>query len=77
VEYTRSRSLLQERLLATLAADSSVLGVILATSGTYGLLSYVLSLRRKELGCVAVSFCESSVARVVPFSQFCQRRTVS
>jgi ABC-type antimicrobial peptide transport system permease subunit len=50
MEYTRARTLLQERLLTTLSAYASALSVILATAGTYGLLSYVLSLRRKELG---------------------------
>ena len=50
LEYVRGRTILQERLLAGLSGYFAVLALILVSAGIYGLLSYVLSLRRKEIG---------------------------
>lgn len=50
VEYARSRAILQERVMAGLSAFFGVLALLLVSVGVYGLLSYVLSLRRKEFG---------------------------
>jgi putative ABC transport system permease protein len=48
--YVRGRTILQERLLAGLSGYFAALALILVSAGIYGLLSYVLSLRRKEIG---------------------------
>ena len=48
--YVRGRTILQERLLAGLSGYFAVLALMLVSAGIYGLLSYVLSLRRKEIG---------------------------
>lgn len=48
--YARGRSLLRERLLAALSGYFAGLALMLVSAGIYGLLSYVLSLRRKEIG---------------------------
>ncbi|MBY0496654.1 MAG: ADOP family duplicated permease [Cyanobacteria bacterium] len=48
--YARGRAILQERLLAGLSGYFAVLALLLVSAGIYGLLSYVLSLRRKEIG---------------------------
>lgn len=50
LEYVRGRTILQERLLAGLSSYFGVLALALVSAGIYGLLSYVLSLRRKEIG---------------------------
>jgi putative ABC transport system permease protein len=50
LEYARGRTILQERLMAGLSGYFGVLGLVLVSAGIYGLLSYVLSLRRKEIG---------------------------
>lgn len=50
LEYRRNRTLLQERLMAWLSGFFAVLALLLVSVGVYGLLSYVLSLRRKEFG---------------------------
>lgn len=50
LDYVRSRTILQERLLAGLSGYFGVLALALVSAGIYGLLSYVLSLRRKEIG---------------------------
>jgi predicted permease len=50
VDYARSRAILQERVMAALSAFFGALALLLVSVGVYGLLSYVLSLRRKELG---------------------------
>jgi predicted permease len=50
LDYVRGRTILQERLLAGLGGYFAVLALILVSAGVYGLLSYVLSLRRKEIG---------------------------
>ncbi len=48
--YARGRTILQERLLAGLSGYFAALALMLVSAGIYGLLSYVLSLRRKEIG---------------------------
>lgn len=48
--YARGRTLLQERVMAALGGYFGLLALMLVAAGVYGLLSYVLSLRRKELG---------------------------
>jgi predicted permease len=48
--YARGRSLLRERLMAALSGYFAALALVLVSAGIYGLLSYVLSLRRKEIG---------------------------
>lgn len=48
--YARGRTILQERLMAGLGGYFALLALILVAAGIYGLLSYVLSLRRKEIG---------------------------
>ncbi|MGH9176504.1 MAG: ABC transporter permease, partial [Vicinamibacterales bacterium] len=48
--YVRGRTILQERVMAGLGGYFGVLGLMLVAVGIYGLLSYVLSLRRKEIG---------------------------
>ena len=50
LEYARGRTILQERLMAGLGGAFSLLALLLVSAGIYGLLSYVLSLRRKEIG---------------------------
>ena len=50
LDYVRGRSLLRERLMAALSGYFATLALILVSAGIYGLLSYVLSLRRKEIG---------------------------
>ena len=50
LEYARSRTILQERLMAGLSGYFGALALMLVSAGIYGLLSYVLSLRRKEIG---------------------------
>lgn len=48
--YARSRAILQERLMASLGGAFAVLALMLVAAGIYGLLSYIFSLRRKEIG---------------------------
>jgi len=48
--YARSRAILQERLMASLGGAFALLALMLVAAGIYGLLSYVFSLRRKEIG---------------------------
>ncbi len=50
LDYVRGRTLLQERVMAALSVFFGALALLLASIGLYGLLSYVLSLRRKEIG---------------------------
>jgi len=50
LQYARGRAILQERLLAGLSGYFAMLALMLVSAGVYGLLSYVLSLRRKEIG---------------------------
>jgi predicted permease len=50
LDYTRGRTILQERVMAALSAFFGALALLLVSVGIYGLLSYVLSLRRKEFG---------------------------
>jgi putative ABC transport system permease protein len=50
LDYARGRTILQERLMAGLSAFFGALALLLVSVGVYGLLSYILSLRRKELG---------------------------
>lgn len=48
--YARGRTILQERLMAWLGGAFGALALVLVSAGIYGLLSYSLSLRRKEIG---------------------------
>jgi ABC-type antimicrobial peptide transport system permease subunit len=48
--YARGRAILQERLMAALGSAFAVLALVLVAAGIYGLLSYVFSMRRKEIG---------------------------
>lgn len=48
--YARNRTLLPERVMAAAGLYFALLAVILVSAGMYGLLTYVLSLRRKEFG---------------------------
>lgn len=48
--YVRGRAMLRERLMAGLGGYFALLALLLVSAGVYGLLSYVLSLRRKEIG---------------------------
>lgn len=50
LEYARGRAILQERLMASLGSAFGAIALVLVAAGFYGLLSYVLSLRRKEFG---------------------------
>ena len=50
LEYARGRTILQERLMASLGAGFAGLALVLVATGIYGLMSYVLSLHRKEIG---------------------------
>jgi hypothetical protein len=50
VDYARGRAILQERVMAALSAFFGALALLLVSVGVYGLLSYMLSLRRKEFG---------------------------
>lgn len=50
VEYSRGRTILQERVLAGLSAFFGALALLLVSVGVDGLLSCALSLRRKEFG---------------------------
>jgi predicted lysophospholipase L1 biosynthesis ABC-type transport system permease subunit len=45
-----ARSLLQERMLATLAAAFGALAVLLAAVGIYGVMAFQVARRRKEIG---------------------------
>jgi putative ABC transport system permease protein len=44
------RALVQERLMATLAASFGILGLVLAVVGLYGLLAYTVARRTNEIG---------------------------
>jgi predicted permease len=44
------RTLVQERLMATLAASFGILGLVLAVVGLYGLLAYTVARRTNEIG---------------------------
>jgi hypothetical protein len=50
LDDARGRTILQERVLAGLGAFFGALALVLVSAGVYGLLSYALSLRRKEFG---------------------------
>ena len=66
LSYIRGRTILQERVLAGLGGFFGLLGLLVVTVGLYGLLSYVLSLRRREIGvCMALGASASHVARKI------------
>jgi predicted permease len=48
--YVRGRTILQERVMVGLGGYFGALGLLVVMVGLYGILSYLLSLRRKELG---------------------------
>ena len=50
LEYARGRTLMQERVMAAVGSYFGVLALLLIAAGVHGLVSYVLSLRRKEIG---------------------------
>ncbi len=50
LSYIVDRVLLQERLTATLAAFFGALGLLLAAIGLYGLMSYAVAQRSREIG---------------------------
>jgi predicted permease len=50
LEYRRGRTILQERLMAVVGGSFAALALVLLLAGLYGLLAYLLSLRRKEFG---------------------------
>ena len=61
-----SESLWQERLLAVLAAVFSVVSILMAATGLYGLLAYDVSQRTREFGIrIAVGAQRSSVASLL------------
>ena len=62
----RDQSLAQERLLAILAATFAVLGISLAAVGIYGLLSYSIVRRTREIGIrMALGATRKQIARLV------------
>ena len=59
-------SLLRERLMATLFGGFGVLAGLLATLGLYGVISYMVARRRKEIGVrIALGADRSRVIRLV------------
>jgi hypothetical protein len=50
LDGARDRALRQERILAILGSWLALMALVLVAAGLYGLLAYILSLRRKELG---------------------------
>jgi predicted permease len=49
VDYIRGRTLMQERLLAAIGGYFGLVSLVLMAAGVHGLVSYVLSLRRREI----------------------------
>ena len=49
LEYVRGRTLMQERVLAAVGGYFGLLALVLMAAGVHGLVSYVLSLRRREI----------------------------
>jgi ABC-type antimicrobial peptide transport system permease subunit len=49
-EHINRRTLLNERLLASLASAFAALAVLLAVVGLYGLMSFLVSRRTREIG---------------------------
>ncbi|MGH9722336.1 MAG: ADOP family duplicated permease [Bryobacteraceae bacterium] len=61
-----AESLLRERLLAALSGFFGILAVLLAVVGLYGVLSYLVERRRKELGIrIALGASRSGVLRMI------------
>jgi putative ABC transport system permease protein len=61
-----ARSLTRERLMATLSGFFGVLAVLIATTGLYGVMSYIVAQRRVEIGVrMALGADRGSVVRMI------------
>jgi predicted permease len=66
LETQVQRTLVRERLVTMLAASFGLLGVVLAATGLYGLLAYIVVTRTKEIGIqLALGMSTSGVLRNV------------
>jgi len=66
LEHQVEESISRERLLATLSGFFGALALLLAMIGLYGVLSYIVSQRRQEIGIrMALGAAASSIVRLV------------